>query len=466
MPPSHSPQPSPANHDDAPAASTTLTWRQAWALRLYSLGTWAAQPLLRRKLKRRSRTEAGYAHAVPERFGFYELARPSRAPHQALLWIHAVSLGETRAAAILIHALRQHQPQLRLLLTHSTATGRAEGKRLLAEVGLEGDSQAWLPWDTPAAVKRFLAHFQPSMGLLMETEVWPNLTQLCCQAGVPLWLVNARLNEKSFAGAQRFPNLLGAAYQHLSAVIAQSAQDTARFEALGAPVIATAGNLKFDEKPAPHLLAQGKHWRALNVGPHAKPVVALASSRQGEEQLWLDAVGQLTPAQRQSVQWLIIARHPQRFEEVAQLIEHSAEALSLSRRSQWQPDQPPLPADVWLGDSMGEMALYYSLSDVALLGASFEPLGGQNLIEACACGCPLVLGPHTFNFAQVAEDAIAHGAAERAADMTQAVRRALRLVQDSATLAAAKTAAKQFAASQGGAAESTAQAVLKALAAQ
>lgn len=450
----------------AKPAIQKLNARQALALRLYSMGVWAAQPLLKRKLKRRSQTEIGYAEAVPERFGFYEQPAPPRLPKQSLLWVHAVSLGESRAAGILLKEIRQRQPTLRILLTHSTATGRAEGKRLLAEIGIEGDCQAWLPWDTRAAVTRFLQHFQPTMGVLMETEVWPNLTWLCAQANIPLWLVNARLNEKSLAGAQRFPNLLGAAYQHMDAVIAQTEMDTQRLAGLGANVIATAGNLKFDEKPSNRLQNQGKQWRSLfHQESPAKPIIALASSREGEEAQWLTALAQLSALERKSVQWLVIARHPQRFDEVARLIENSpiSPALTVSRRSQWITDQPPMPADVWLGDSMGEMALYYSLSDIALLGASFEKLGGQNLIEACACACPVILGPHTFNFEKIAQDAIAHAAAERAQTMHQAVQKALRLVQDRPSLAAAKTAALQFSASQAGAGAFTAEAILEKL---
>lgn len=446
-----------------------LTWREALALRLYSVSMWAAQPLLRRKLKRRAVQESGYAHAVPERFGRYTAAPRQSPDDPPLLWIHAVSLGETRAAGILLRELRRHAPQLPVLLTHGTATGRAEGQRLLADIGIPTDQQAWLPWDMPAAVQRFLAHYRPTLGLLMETEVWPNLVYHARQTGIPLWLVNARLNEKSFHGAQkRLPSLLLPAYRNLANVLAQSEADAQRLRALGAPVTAITGNLKFDEKPSPALLAQGQRWRSLFASVHAnantdanpittKPIIALASSREGEEALWLEALAQ-NPQARLAAQWLLIPRHPQRFDEVAALVQSAG--LNLSRRSAWQTNAAPHCADIWLGDSMGEMPLYYALADLALMGASFAPLGGQNLIEACACGTPVIVGPHTFNFAQAAQDAITSGAAERAVDMPQAIARALRLTQDPAALQAARTNARQFAASQGGAASAIAQAVL------
>ena len=179
---------------------------------LYSLALRAAQPLLARKLRRRGQAEPGYLEAVRERFGRYDTAAPPPVP--GALWIHAVSLGETRAAEALVRALRERQPGLRFLFTHGTATGRAEGARLLGP----GDRQAWLPWDTPAAVAAFLDHFRPCAGVLMETEVWPNLVATCAARGIPLALANARLSDKSLAGALRLAPLSRPAYRALSAV--------------------------------------------------------------------------------------------------------------------------------------------------------------------------------------------------------------------------------------------------------
>lgn len=401
----------------------------------------AAQPLLRRKLRRRGAAEPGYLQHVEERFGRFAAAtEPGR------LWIHAVSLGETRAAAILIDALRAARPGLRILLTHGTATGRAEGERLLQP----GDAQAWLPWDTPAAVGRFLDHFVPAAGILMETEVWPNMAAACQARGVPLALANARLSEKSLASARRLSVLSRPAYGALAAAWAQTEADARRLMQVGARVQGVFGNLKFDADPDGAQLAQGRGWRSLRQ----RPVVMLASSREGEEADFLAAV-----AGRRDVQWLLVPRHPQRFDEVA--TQAAQAGFSVSRRSGWQ--GAPQDADVWLGDSLGEMALYYGLADVALLGGSFAPLGGQNLIEAAACGCPVVMGPHTFNFSEAAELALREGAARRAAAMDEGVRAAVALAADDTALREAAAAGERFAAAHRGAARRTCEAVVALL---
>lgn len=407
---------------------------------LYNLLVWAAQPLLRRKLARRAVAEPGYAVAVPERFGHYTLpAQRSR----EMVWVHAVSLGESRAADILLKALRDAMPGVRILLTHGTATGRAEGAKLLRS----GDVQVWQPWDTPAAVQAFLQHFRPRLGLLMETEVWPNLVLQSARAGVPLALVNARMSDKSMRSALRWASLMQPTFGALSAVWAQTEADAQRLRALGARVQAVTGNLKFDAQPDSAQTEHGRAWRAsLN-----KPVCLLASSREGEEALWLAAIQQ-DPKKLSCVHWLIVPRHPQRVDEVQALLEGAG--LQVSRRSRWSDAGPQEhgQAQVWLGDSMGEMALYYSLADVALLGGSFAPLGGQNLIEAAACACPVVMGPHTFNFLEAARQAESSGAARRVADMPGAVHESLRLALSAADHQAMADAAVAFSQAHKGAA--------------
>jgi 3-deoxy-D-manno-octulosonic-acid transferase len=406
---------------------------------LYSLVVIGAQPLLRRKLRRRGVAEPGYLEDVEERFGRYPVAtEPGR------LWIHAVSLGETRAAAILLEALRRERPGLQVLLTHGTATGRAEGRRLLRE----GDAQAWLPWDTPQAVRRFLEHFRPSAGILMETEVWPNLAAACHGRGIPLALANARLSPKSLAQARRLARLSRPAYGALRAAWAQTEADARRLREVGARVDGVFGNLKFDASPDRGQLQQGRDWRSTSP----RPVVMFASSREGEEAEFLGAI-----AQHRDVQWLLVPRHPQRFDEVAALVAQAG--FSISRRSAWN-DEAPAPAGVWIGDSLGEMALYYAMADAALLGGSFARLGGQNLIEAAACGCPVIMGPHTFNFSEAAELAHAAGAARRVADMHEGVRAAVELARDPEARRAAADAGERFAAAHRGAAQRTAAAVL------
>ena len=408
---------------------------------LYSLVLIGAQPFLRRKLRRRGAAEPGYLEHVEERFGRYPAATLA-----GRLWIHAVSLGETRAAAILVESLRRAQPELRILFTHGTATGRAEGRRLLRE----GDAQAWLPWDTPGAVRRFLDHFRPSAGVLMETEVWPNLAAACHARGIPLALANARLSQKSLAQARRLARLSRPAYGALRSVWAQTETDARRLAEAGATVKGVFGNLKFDANPDPEQLRQGRDWRSTSP----RPVVMFASSREGEESEFLQAI-----AEHPGVQWLLVPRHPQRFDEVAALVAQAGHGVS--RRSAWV--DVPAPADVWVGDSLGEMALYYAMSDVALLGGSFAPLGGQNLIEAAACGCPVVMGPHTFNFSDAAELALEAGAARRVGSMQEGVRAAVELARNASARDAAAAAGARFAAAHRGAAQRTAEAVLALL---
>ncbi len=435
------------------------------ALWIYGRVMTALQPSLRRKLARRALKEAGYAEAVEERFGAY--SQPSEKASE-LVWVHAVSLGETRTAAVLLTALRAQHPGLRILLTHGTATGRAEGAALLQA----GDVQIWQPWDSPAAVARFFDHFKPRLGLLMETEVWPCKVAAARARGVPLVLVNARLSDKSLRRALRVATIALPAFGALSAVFAQTNDDAQRFRALGAAVQGVFGNLKFDATPDLSQHSRGSAWRHAGL----LPVVMFASSREGEESEFLKQIVPLARAIRaqdatdlgaknsaegaaqKCFKPLIVPRHPQRFNEVQMLAE--SQGLSVSRRSSWPAAGPfesseAIQADVWLGDSLGEMALYYGLSSVALLGGSFAPLGGQNLIEAAACGCPVVMGPHTFNFLEVAELAEAESAALRVADMGEGVQTALRLVNDSAALAKAAHAGLAFAARNRGATDRT-----------
>jgi 3-deoxy-D-manno-octulosonic-acid transferase len=369
-----------------PEARTSLSAvlaRQAysWVLRL---GT----PAYLAKLWQRGGREPLYRHAMGERFGLH---LPPIAP--GALWLHAVSLGETRAAAPLIDALRAQRPGLRLLLTHGTATGREAGRALLRE----GDHQLWLPFDTPGAVHRFLRHAQPCLGVLMETEIWPNLLHATAARRLPMVLANARLSEKSARQGRRLSLLMRPAADALNLVLAQSEADAQRLRAAGAADVRVCGNLKYDLQPDENQLTRGRAWRA----GLRRPVVAAVNTREGEEEALLARWAAWAPPRPQL---LLVPRHPQRFDAVAEMVRH--QGLSLSRRSQWgeaSPAEATGEADVWLGDSLGEMALYYGLSDVALLGGSFAPLGGHNLIESAACGCPIILGPSTFNFAQAAE---------------------------------------------------------------
>jgi len=407
----------------------------------YALLLRLATPAYLARLWWRGRAEPAYRGHFGERLGFAD-----GHVEAGRLWLHAVSLGETRAAAPLIEALRAARPGLRLLLTHGTATGREAGRALLRE----GDAQAWLPWDTPGAVRRFLRAHRPLLGVVMETEVWPNLLHAAQHAGVPMLLANARLSAKSARQGQRFAALLHPAMARFTAVFAQTAADAERLQAAHARPVQVLGNLKFDMTPAPALLALGRRWHVAA----GRAVVMAAATREGEEAPLLAAWAAL-PTPRPLL--LLVPRHPQRFVEVAALV--AAAGLSCQRRSTWGEGLPSGDTDVWLGDSLGEMPAYYAASQLALLGGSFAPLGGQNLIEAAACGCPLLMGPHTFNFAEAAGLAEAAGAALRVDTIEAAVQQVPGLLADGRAAAMAPRAA-DFAGQHRGAAARMAAAVL------
>jgi 3-deoxy-D-manno-octulosonic-acid transferase len=420
-----------------------MMFRQRLARSGYSALLRLLKPAYLLRLWWRGRSEPLYRHAIAERLGSYR-----GAPSTGWTWVHAVSLGETRAAAALVDALRRRDPGLRLLLTHSTATGREAGLALLRE----GDRQAWLPYDTPGVVQRFFRQFKPALGVLMETEIWPNLLHAAHRHGVAMVLANARLSEKSQRQGQRLAAVMRPAVETLSLVLAQTEADARRLREAGAREVIVSGNLKFDMAPDPSLVERGRQWRAAL----ARPVLLAAVTREGEEAMLL-AAWLRQPQPRPLL--VVVPRHPQRFDEVASLL--SAGGLQLRRRSEWT-DMPPADAadaDAWLGDSMGEMPLYYGLGGVALLGGSFAPLGGQNLIEAAACGCPVVMGPHTFNFAQAAELSKAAGAAVRVNDFDEALEAAMAMLRDPSRLADVSAKAMAFASQHRGAAARMADAI-------
>ena len=406
---------------------------------LYTLLWLGAAPFIVLRLVWRARRQPEYLQHLGERLGRYpqRLQRP-------LIWIHAVSVGETRASAPLIQALLDGYPDHGVLLTHMTPTGRATGEELFGRFAPRVQS-AYLPYDLPWTMRHFLRHFRPSMGILMETEVWPNLVEACRRRHVPLALVNARMSERSARGYRRAGPLAREAFAHLSVIAAQTESDENRMSALGARYLKVTGNIKFDIMPPTTMQALGSEFRN-RFGP--RQVLLAASTREGEEALLLETFARLCPPE---VLLVLVPRHPQRFQEVIRLVRKAG--LNLQRRS----SNDPVLADtrVWLGDSMGEMFAYYHAADVALIGGSWLPLGGQNLIEACAVGCPVVVGPHTFNFAAAAEQAIEAGAAVRASDMDDGIGVALQILQDPTRRAAMGAAGQAYAQTHRGATERT-----------
>ena len=418
----------------------------------YSVMWWLALPLVLARLWLRGRKEPGYRQHWGERLGFYG-AKPAGAPMS--IWVHAVSVGETRAAEPLIDALMAAYPGSRIVLTHMTPTGRATGKSLFAKHGARL-VQSYLPYDTGSMVRRFIKHFEPRICILMETEVWPNLIAVCAGLNVPVVLANARLSERSLRKARRLGRLMLDAARGISLVAAQTEADAERVRSLGVPKVEVTGSIKFDVMVPDAALATGAALRAA-IGP--RPVLLCASTREGEEELILQAFNDARAALPADVLLLIVPRHPQRFDEVEKMI--AARGLSVTRRSRLAlADAAPLPAlpadvQVLLGDSMGEMFAYYAACDCAFVGGSLLPLGGQNLIEPAALGKPVLIGPHTFNFALVTEDALAAGGAKRIADAAELMHAAANLLNDSAARTAMGRNALAFANQHRGATQRT-----------
>ena len=364
----------------------------------YTLFLWLLLPYIFFHLLWRARKQPEYLQHIGERFGFYTVNTS-----KPVIWLHTVSVGETRAAASLIQSLQRSHPTHQILLTHTTPTGRDASEQLYGDKVL----RVYLPYDYPFAVRRFLQHYKPQVGVLLETEIWFNLIHYCQQAHIPLLLLNARLSERSARGYARFAKLTRAGLSQLGAISAQSEEDASRLQALGAHNVSVMGNLKYDIAPPPAMLEAGRQLRTLFGTSRA--LFLAASTRVGEEELLLNVLKQINVPNLLTV---IVPRHPQRFNEVAALL--NQHHIPFQRRS----DNQPVAAStqVVLGDSMGEMFAYYAACDIAFIGGSLLPFGGQNLIEACAVGKPVIIGPHTYNFTQASILAVAQGAAVRVPD--------------------------------------------------
>lgn len=368
------------------------------------------------------------------RFGRYSQPSVLREP----VWVHSVSLGETRAAAPLIQALLDQGEDV--LLTHMTVTGRDAGERLFASAITQGRlAQQWLPYDFPGATRRFFSHYQPRAGMLVEREVWPNLLAAATQAQVPMMLVSARFSDNALRQALRLGSVMRRAYASFSAVFAQTLHDAQRLEQAGASSVRVSGNFKFDVSLPPGKIQRGREFSATLM----RKIIVIASTREGEDELFIRAIGRLLKRARaqgrnlsEEVLFCIVPRHPERFDTAA--IQLAQAGLTFVRRSRLIEEgdcsstafQSCANTAVLLGDTLGEMAWYYALADVAVVAGSFQPLGGQNMIEACAVGVPVLVGPYTRNFEQAVVDAMDEGAALRVPDAPAALQTALQLVED------------------------------------
>ena len=360
------------------------------------------------RLAWRARHSAQYLSHLPERLAFgYQ--KPIK---QGAIWIHAVSVGETRAAQPLIDVYLERGESI--LLTHMTLNGRRTGAALFGKAIASGQiRQVYLPYDLCWAVAKFIRTFKPKFGLFMETEAWPTVVFDCAEKGLPLFLVNARLSERSARRVNRFGKAGRALFQAFAGILAQTEFDAQRYRSLGVRQVEIVGNLKFDVPLDPNLVVQGQSWKH-EIHQGGRLMVCAASTRDGEEEVilkaWRDLL--LSNTFKVSPVLCLVPRHPERFSEVANQIHDMG--FRFQRRSEWNVS-PQYGADIQviLGDSMGEMPMYYSAADLVVMGGSLLPFGGQNLIEACAAGCPVLLGEHTYNFQQAAIDAIQVGAAKR-----------------------------------------------------
>lgn len=410
---------------------------------VYSLVLWLLLPYIFFRLLWRARKQPEYLRHIDERFGFYSVqaGRP-------VIWLHTVSVGETRAAQTLVARLHTSYPDHQILLTHTTPTGRAASEQLYGDNVL----RVYLPYDYPFAVNFFLRRFRPRLGILMETEIWVNLVHGCRKNGVPLLLLNARMSEKSARGYARFMRLTRQAMGGFAAIAAQTVDDAARLTALGGHDVSVMGNLKFDIEPPSAMLRLGRHLRE-QLGASRRVFLA-ASTRDGEEALLLHMLRRM---QIPDLLMVIVPRHPQRFAEVATLLRQRGIPFLLRSELGGPPEQQnrtvPPGIEVVLGDSMGELFAYYAAADLAFIGGSMLPYGGQNLIESCAVGTPVVVGPHTYNFAEATRLAITAGAAEQVQDGEGLSAAVQRLLNDPDALREMRRRCSEFVASNRGATE-------------
>jgi len=357
--------------------------------KLYTLLLYLLAPLVILRLAWRSLRAPDYRRRWPERFGTIEPALGER-----VIWIHAVSVGEVQAAEPVVQALLEQRPDYSILITTVTPTGSA---RVTALFGDEV-AHVYAPYDLPGAVSRFFQRVRPQLAIVMETELWPNLFHACQQRAIPLLLINARLSERSEAGYRRVRGLAAQTLSAVNEIAAQSELDAGRFINIGADqgTVTVTGNLKFEQRVPPSLLERAEVLRRdWGVG---RTVWVAGSTHEGEDELLLDAFRQLRERFSDCL-LVLVPRHPERFESVAELCRQKNYNTLL--RSAAVPCTPA--TEVYIGDSMGELPLFYAASDVAFVGGSLVPHGGHNMLEPAALGVPVVTGPHVFNFVEICE---------------------------------------------------------------
>lgn len=360
-----------------------------------------ALPMVWLRLYWRGRRDPDHRRRWAERLGF-----TPPLPQRGCLWVHAVSVGETRAALPLIRALQARYPATPLLVTTTTLTGSRQVQEAL------GDRvhHAYAPYDLPGAVRRFLQRTRPQLAVIMETELWPNLLRRCAATGIPVVIANARLSERSARGYARIQRLTAAMLRDVALIAAQADADAERFRVLGAPRVRMVGNLKYDLTLPDELPTRGRQLRRELLGEQ-RPVWIAASTHAGEEAQILEAFAWVRPRWPELL-LLLVPRHPERFDNVATLCQERG--FKHIRRSERQPCAPDTA--VFLGDSMGELLLFYAAADLAFVGGSLVPTGGHNVLEPALLGLPVIFGPHMFNFSEAGQRLLEAEAAWQVAD--------------------------------------------------
>ena len=369
---------------------------------LYSLLLYLLMPLVLLYLFFRGLRSRDYLARWSERFGRFE--PPAR---DGGIWIHAVSMGEVNAASALIRAVAAEFPDRPLYITTFTPTGSARVRELF------GDDvfHVYSPLDLPGAVRRFFERVKPDLAIIMETEIWPNLYRAMTLRGIPFLIANARISDHTLGRYRRFRKLVSPALDRVSRIAAQSATDADRLVSIGAPGerVTVTGNLKFDVKLPPSLLEQGESIR-LSWGTHRLVLVA-GSTHEYEEGPVLAAFGRLL-ADYPDALLVLVPRHPERFGRAAQAARVAG--LRVSLRSEHAVCPPE--TQCYVIDAMGELLRYYAACDVAFVGGSLEPVGGHNVLEPAALAKPVIVGPHTFNFADITRQLLEAGAAIQVQD--------------------------------------------------
>ena len=384
---------------------------------IYSVLHWLWMPGIILRLAWRARGNPAYLQDISQRFGFGDVL-PSARPR---VWLHAVSVGEAQAAIPLIRNFQERYPHYQILVTTTTPTGRDRIRNILGDTV----ELCYMPYDVPSALKRFIRRVRPKFILIMETELWPNLFALCARYRIPIYLINARLSERSANGYRRFSAVTQRMLNQVTGIAAQSQSDATRLLSLGANPdrLHVTGSIKFDMQHPASLREQAEVLR--RYWGTDRSVLIAASTHEGEDARFLDAYGDIKKM-IPSCLLVLVPRHPERFTAVAGLCQRRG--MSMAMRS--EVNENIQNADIFIGDSMGELPLFYAASDVAFVGGSLVEIGGHNMLEPAALGLPVLFGPHVFNFSRISRLLLDCGAARQIMDQDQLIEAAIELLSD------------------------------------